>query len=110
LESEEINNFDEVMPFIEDMKKIGVRFAIDDFGSGYSNFIYLVKMQPEFIKIDGSLIKNLKRDSNEYHIVSAIVKFTKTLNMQIIAEFVCSSQIVEILQDFDMDYMQGYYF
>jgi EAL domain-containing protein (putative c-di-GMP-specific phosphodiesterase class I) len=110
LESEEIGNFDEVIPFIKEMKKIGVRFAIDDFGSGYSNFIYLVKIQPDFIKIDGSLIKNLKRDSNEYHIVCAIVEFAKTLDIKIVAEFVCSSQIAEILKDFDIDYMQGYYF
>ncbi len=110
LESEEINDFDKMVSFIQEMKKMGARFAIDDFGSGYSNFVYLLKIQPDFIKIDGSLIKNLKRESNEYHMVEAIVKFAKTLKIKIIAEFVCSKEIVEILEDFNIDYMQGYYF
>jgi len=92
------------------MKSYGVRFAIDDFGSGYSNFSYLLQIQPDFIKIDGSLIKNLTRDSIEYHIVRAIVKFAKTLNAQIVAEHVSSKEIVTILEDFDIEYMQGYYF
>ncbi len=110
LESEEISNFNIVMSFINKMKKKGVRFAIDDFGSGYSNFSYLLQIQPDFIKIDGSIIKNLAKNSNEYHIVNAIIKFAKTLNTKIIAEHVSSPEIVSILKGFDVDYMQGYYF
>lgn len=110
LESEEISNFDDVMPFITDMKKLGVRFAIDDFGSGYSNFSYLLQIKPDFIKIDGSLIKNLTATSNEYYIVDAIVKFAKSLDIQIIAEHVSSQEIVSVLKDFDIDYMQGFHY
>lgn len=110
LESEEISNFDDIMPFITDMKKLGVRFAIDDFGSGYSNFSYLLQIKPDFLKIDGSLIKNLTATSNEYYIVDAIVKFAKSLNMQIIAEHVSSQEIVNVLKDFDIDYMQGFHY
>ncbi len=110
LESEEINNFDIVMLFINEMKTKGVRFAIDDFGSGYSNFSYLLQIKPDFIKIDGSIIKNLTRNSNEFHIVNAIIKFAKTLNTKIVAEHVSSQEIVTILKEFDVDYMQGYYF
>ena len=110
LESEEISSFYEIMPFIEEMKKIGVRFAIDDFGSGYSNFSYLLQIKPDYIKIDGSLIKNLTKESNEYHIVNAIVTFAKSLNIKIIAEHVSSQEIVEVLSDFDIDYMQGFHF
>ncbi|WP_458699996.1 EAL domain-containing protein [Sulfurospirillum sp. 1307] len=110
LESEEISNFEEIIPFIYEMKKLGVRFAIDDFGSGYSNFSYLLQIKPDFIKIDGSLIKNLTKTSNEYHIVGAIVKFAKLLDIDIIAEHVSSQEIVDVLGDFDIKYMQGFHF
>ena len=110
LESEEISNFDDIMPFITDMKKLGVKFAIDDFGSGYSNFSYLLQIKPDFIKIDGSLIKNLTATSTEYYIVDAIVKFAKSLDMKIIAEHVSSQEIVDVLKDFDIDYMQGFHY
>jgi len=110
LESEEISDFDKVIPFVKKMKSYGVRFAIDDFGSGYSNFSYLLQIQLDFMKIDGSLIKNLTRESIEYHIVRAIVKFAKTLNAKVVAEHVSSEEIFTILQDFKIEYMQGYYF
>lgn len=110
LESEEILNFDSVVPFIKNMKTLGVRFAIDDFGSGYSNFSYLLKLQPDFIKIDGSLIKNISQNSNEFHIVKAIVSFAKTLNILVVAEHVSSKEIVDILQSFDIEFLQGFYF
>lgn len=108
LESEEIENFEEIYPFILKMKRQNIKFAIDDFGSGYSNFSYLLKIRPDLIKIDGSLIKNLTKDSNEYHIVDAIVKFAKTLDAKVVAEHVSSLEIVEVLKDFDIDFMQGF--
>ncbi len=110
LESEEISNFDDILPFVKEMQKLGVKFAIDDFGSGYSNFSYLLKIKPDIIKIDGLLIKNLTHSSSEYHIVDAIVKFTKSLDMKIVAEHVSSQEIVNVLGDFDIDFMQGYHF
>jgi len=110
LETEEIDNFEAVLPFIEKMKELNVRFAIDDFGSGYSNFSYMLQIRPEFLKIDGSLIKNIRPDSNEYHVVDAIVKFAKSLDIKLIAEYVSTKEILETLSDFNIDYMQGYYF
>ncbi len=110
LESEEIDNFNHILPFITDMKKLGVRFAIDDFGSGYSNFSYLLQIRPDFIKIDGSLIKNLTQSSNEYHIVKAIITFANSLHIEIVAEYVCSKEIENILKDLGVKYMQGYHF
>ncbi len=110
LESEEISNFDVMLPFIKKMRAKGVRFAIDDFGSGYSNFSYMLQMKPDFLKIDGSLIKNITEDSNEYYVVDAIVKFASSLNIKLIAEFVSTKETLDILDDFEIDYMQGYYF
>lgn len=110
LESEEIGNFEDIIPFIEDMKSLGVEFAIDDFGSGYSNFSYLLKIKPDYIKIDGSLIKNLTHTSNEYYIINSIVKFAKSLDIKVVAEHVSSEELVHVLNDFDINYMQGFYF
>ncbi|WP_321779466.1 EAL domain-containing protein [Sulfurimonas sp.] len=110
LESEEISNFDLVLPFIKKMKAKGVRFAIDDFGSGYSNFSYMLQMKPDLLKIDGSLIKNITENSDEYYVVDAIVKFAKSLDIKLVAEFVSTKEILDTLDDFDIDYMQGYYF
>jgi len=110
LESEEIGNFDKVLPFIEKMKAKGIKFAIDDFGSGYSNFSYMLQMKPDFIKIDGSLIKNINSDPNSYYVVDAIVKFAKSLNIKLVAEYVSTKEILDTLQTFHIEYMQGYYF
>ncbi len=109
LETEEIDNFETVRPFIAKMRKLRVRFAIDDFGSGYSNFSYILQIRPDYIKIDGSLIKNIHLDSDEYYVVDAIVKFAKSLDIKLIAEHVSSKEILEVLEGFDIDYMQGYY-
>jgi EAL domain-containing protein (putative c-di-GMP-specific phosphodiesterase class I) len=110
LESEEIDDFNTILSFIEQMKSKGVRFAIDDFGSGYSNFSYMLQIKPDFIKIDGSLIRNISSDSNSYYVVDAIVKFAKSLDIKLIAEYVSTKEILDTLHQFDIDYMQGYYF
>jgi len=110
LETEEIDNFEDIYPFIKQMKKLNVKFAIDDFGSGYSNFSYILKIKPDFLKIDGSLIKNIHLNSDEYYLVDSIVKFAKSLDIKLIAEYVSTKEIFDILTDFDIDYMQGYYF
>ena len=110
IETEEIENFEEVIPFIEKMRALHIRFAIDDFGSGYSNFSYLLKVKPEFLKIDGNLIKNIHTKSTEYHIVDAIVTIAKSMDAKLIAEHVSSREALEILQDFGIDFIQGYYF
>ena len=109
LETEEIENFDLIKEFLEEVREKGVRLAIDDFGSGYSNFSYFSILKPDFLKIDGSLIKNIQRDTTQYHIVEAIVKFAKALDIELVAEFVSTKETYEVLLDFDIDYMQGYY-
>ncbi|MDD2895005.1 MAG: EAL domain-containing protein [Aliarcobacter sp.] len=110
VESEGIDNFEEVISFIQDIKSIGCKIAIDDFGTGYSNFEYLIKLKADYLKIDGSLIKTLHSDENMYTIVSTIVNFAKSLNMRVIAEFVENKEIFEILKELDVEYSQGYYF
>lgn len=110
LESESIENFDGVINFINQVKKYGCKIAIDDFGTGYSNFEYLIKLKADYLKIDGSLIKNIDTDYNAFLVVSTIVEFTKKLGMQTIAEFVENEEIFKIVKDLGIDYSQGYYF
>ncbi len=109
VESEGIENFNEINEFILSVKKYGCKIAIDDFGTGYSNFEYLIKLKADFIKIDGSMIQNLDTDENSRILVSTIVIFAKKLGMQTIAEFVKDETIQELVTELGVDYSQGYY-
>ena len=109
VESEGINNFDEVNSFIDKVKDLGCRIAIDDFGTGYSNFEYLIKLNVTYIKIDGSMIKDILVNKNSEEIVKTIVDFAKRQGFKTIAEFVSNEDIFEKMKDLDIDYAQGYY-
>jgi EAL domain-containing protein (putative c-di-GMP-specific phosphodiesterase class I) len=110
VESEYIENFQTVINFIDEVKKYGCKIAIDDFGTGYSNFAYLIKLKADYLKIDGSLIKNINTDQNSYLVVLTIVEFAKKLGMQTIAEFVENEHIFKIVKELGIDYSQGYHF
>jgi len=110
VESESIENFDEIQKFIKSVKKLGCRIAIDDFGTGYSNFEYLMKLEADFIKIDGSIIKEITHDKNSEIITSVIVDFAKKMNIQVVAEYVESKEIFIKVKELGIDKSQGYYF
>ncbi|NOQ31600.1 MAG: EAL domain-containing protein [Helicobacteraceae bacterium] len=110
IESEGIENFDRVLEFIQDVKHYGVKISIDDFGTGYSNFEYLMKLKVDYIKIDGSMIKNIDVDESAQMITSTIVDFAKKLNIKTVAEFVHSKDVYDKTVELDVDYLQGYYF
>jgi c-di-GMP phosphodiesterase len=110
LETEDIISNEEFMPFVEEMRSFGVRFAIDDFGSGYSNFGVLVKMSPKFLKIDGDLVKEIHRNKKSYHIVNTIVNFADHIGATVIAEFVENETLAHMLSAMGVKYMQGYHF
>lgn len=109
LESEAIKDFKKVTRFVNEVKRYGAKIAIDDFGSGYSNFSYLMKMRVDYIKIDGSLIENIDIDNNAYLIVQTIVDFAKKLGVKTIAEFVHSSTVIDKVKELGIDYSQGFY-
>ena len=110
IESEGIENFEKVLEFINSVKEYGVRISIDDFGTGYSNFEYLMKLKVDYIKIDGSMIKNLDTDRNSQMVTQTIVSFAKKMNMQTVAEFVHSKNVYEKVKELEIDFSQGYYF
>ena len=109
LENENIVDYDKMNSFVSMVKSYGAKIAIDDFGSGYSNFNYLLELSPDYIKIDGSLIKNIDQDKNSYHITKAIVDFSHSLNIRTIAEYVHSKEIFDILLNLGVDEYQGFY-
>ena len=109
-ESESIENYSDVKSFIKMFRAYGVRIAIDDFGSGFSNFEYILEIEPDYIKIDGSLIKDIDTDSRAHTLVEAIVQFSHKLGIKIIAEYVHKEIIFEMLKVLDVDEYQGFYF
>ena len=108
-EQEGIQNFDVIKDFIAEAKKIGIKIAIDDFGSGYSNFEHLIHLDVNYLKIDGSLIRNIDTDKNAQLIVQTIVNFAKSLHIETIAEYVSSEEIFNYVRNLGIDYSQGYY-
>ncbi len=110
LESEGIENYKEVMVFIEEVKEHGCKIAIDDFGSGYSNFEHILRLSVDYIKIDASLIKNIDIDPNAQIIAKTIANFSKELGLKTISEYVHSKSVFDKGVELGIDYSQGYYF
>jgi len=110
LEDESIKNYDVLLNFINKVKQMGCKVAIDDFGSGYSNFEHLLKMDVDYLKIDASLIKNVVTDENSYKVVRTLVDFARSLNLKTIAEFVENEDIFKTTKELGVTFSQGYHF
>ena len=109
-ESEGIDNLRDVISFIKTIKSFGVKIAIDDFGTGYSNFSYLVQLQADFIKIDGSIIQEINKSKSAKAVIEAIVFFASKVGMKTVAEFVSTKEIYQSVQEVGIDYFQGFLF
>ncbi len=109
VESDAMSETDRVLEFVKEVKRYGAKIAIDDFGSGYSNFSMLVNMKVDYIKIDGSLIANIDRSWSSLLVVQSIVDFAKKLNVRVIAEYVYSSTIFSKVKELGIEYSQGFY-
>lgn len=109
LESDGFENYEAVSKFIDKVKSYGAKIAIDDFGSGYSNFERLAQLRVDYIKIDGSLIRNIDTNDEMKIIVRTIVSFAKELGIKTIAEYVHSKEVLACVEELGIDYAQGYY-
>ena len=109
LETEEFKDYKRVYDFCIKVRSYGIKVALDDFGSGYSNFSHALNLPIDYIKIDASLISNIDRDINSQIMVETIVGLAHKLNIQTIAEFVSSKEILDVVKRLNVDYAQGYY-
>ena len=110
VESEEIKDNDSISKILNRFTEAGVQIAIDDFGSGYSNFSYLISLKANYIKIDGSIIEHILNDERALEVVKSLVSFAKKSNMKTIAEFVSSKELDIVVKSLGVDYAQGYHY
>lgn len=111
VESESINNYEIFFDFAKKIKEIGCKIAIDDFGSGYSNFNYIIQLSEyiDYLKIDGSLVKDIV-ESHKVQILIGSLKFlSDNLSIRTIAEYVEDKEVLRYLSSIGIDYSQGYY-
>jgi diguanylate cyclase (GGDEF)-like protein len=103
-----IGNFKAAVDFMQNLRGIGCRFSLDDFGSGLSSFAYLKSLPVDFIKIDGRFIRNLSADPMDRAIVEAIHRVAHVANLRTIAEFVEDTSVIDVLRAIGVDFAQGY--
>ncbi|MDA3907896.1 MAG: bifunctional diguanylate cyclase/phosphodiesterase [Sulfurimonas sp.] len=109
LESDEIDNMILFKEKIDLLHSFNAKVSIDDFGSGYSNFKTILDIEANYLKIDGSLVKNIDVSEKDFKVVKSIIHFAKEANMKTIAEFVHSKEVYDKLEELGVDYMQGYF-
>jgi len=108
LEDEEVKDFEVVKDFISLVKTFGVQIAIDDFGAGVSNFERLLDYQPDILKIDACLIKNIDKDKYSRDVVETLQLFAWKQKIKTVAEFVDSPEVLQTVKDIGINYTQGY--
>jgi len=108
-ESQEVSDYKLINKFIKYVKQYNVKIAIDDFGSGYANFEHILSIDADYIKIDGTLIKNIDKDENSKIITEAIISFSKKLQRETIVEFVHNEEVYKIVKSLGADYFQGFH-
>ncbi|MBN2781773.1 MAG: EAL domain-containing protein, partial [Campylobacterales bacterium] len=109
-EQEGVGDFNRLFKIVKKLRKLGVGIAIDDFGSGYANYVHILKLKPDYLKIDGSLIKNILTDEDSQILVKSITRFAGYMKIKTIAEYVENEEIFELLKQYGVDEFQGYYF
>lgn len=107
-ETAAISDLERAIRFIKALKALGCRFALDDFGVGFTSFTYLKEMQVDYVKIDGSFIRKLHENPDDQVFVKAITDVARGLNIKAVAEFVETMESLKLLRKFRVDYAQGY--
>jgi len=108
-ETAAVSNIQSANSFISTLKSRGSKFALDDFGMGFSSFNYLKQLSVDYLKIDGSFIQNLPRDSMNQDLVQSIVEVAHRLKKETIAEFVEDEETLQMVRNYGTDHAQGYH-
>ncbi len=110
LESHQIKDYDEVALIFQQLKAFGSKIAIDDFGSGYANYVYLIKLDVDILKIDGSIVQELLYAPKRTKIMlNSIKDLAEIYQYEVVAEFVSSKEIYDMVSELGIAYSQGYY-
>ncbi len=110
LEDECATEIDQLAPFIEAARGYGAKIAIDDFGAGYSNLLAVLKVHPDYLKIDGQIIKDVHTCFENEVIVETVSSMGQKLSIDLVAEFVENAAIQEVIEHHGILYSQGYHF
>jgi EAL domain-containing protein (putative c-di-GMP-specific phosphodiesterase class I) len=107
-ETSAIQNYARATVFVDRLKQEGATFALDDFGNGFSSFAYLKKLAVDYLKIDGSFVKDIEHDPIDRAMVESVNTIGHTMGMHTIAEYVHNNRLREILTEMGVDYGQGF--
>ncbi|HET7086854.1 MAG TPA: GGDEF and EAL domain-containing protein [Rhizomicrobium sp.] len=109
-ETAALHHFEENAQFVSQLREVGVRVAIDDFGAGYTSFRNLQMLHVDTVKIDGSYVKDLSQSPENQVFVRTLVGLAKSFDIKTVAEWVGSDEDAALLQSFGVDYFQGFFF
>ncbi|MDJ0778284.1 MAG: EAL domain-containing protein [Gammaproteobacteria bacterium] len=107
-ETAAVENVDRSIEFINSIRDLGARFSLDDFGTGLSSFSYLKQFPVDYLKIDGEFVRDITDDDKSYVFVRSMTEVGHSLDMKVIAEFVESDTMFDLLRKANVDYIQGY--
>ncbi len=108
-ERETVRNISLLEKFVHDLKQEGFKFAVDDFGSGFSSFSYLKQFPIDYVKIDGEFIRNMVLDNRDKAMVKSVTTLARELGIKTIAEYVESEELLNAVVNAGIDFAQGYY-
>lgn len=109
-ETAAISSMESCLRFMNTLTNLGCRFALDDFGNGFSSFSYLKQLPVHYLKIDGSFIQNMVHDTVDRTLVNSIYRTAEELNIETIAEFIENEETYQLLKKMGLKFGQGYYF
>lgn len=108
-ETAAVANYEQTRNMVTQLRALGCQFALDDFGTGFSSFNYLKQFPVDYLKIDGSFISNLINDPVDQRLVKSMIEVGRTLDKTIVAEFVESAEILQLLKEYGINHAQGHY-
>lgn len=108
-ETSVVENVEKSVEFINSIKQLGVKFSLDDFGTGLSSFSYLKRFPVDYLKIDGEFVRDIINDDTSFVFVRSMAEVGHSLNMKVIAEFVESDTMFDRLREANIDFIQGYH-